>query len=75
MLPVVLKREEPQVDQSMLIPLSRLVEEGFYPETVAAVTHVSAASDALKRTLVRPDEYLRLREHLKRFQSWHAVDP
>lgn len=69
MLPVVLKREEPHVDQTRLIPLYKLVEEGFYPEMVAAVTHVSAASDALKRTLVRPKEYMKLREYLKRFRG------
>ena len=69
MLPVVLKEEKLHVDPSKLIPLSRLVEEGFYPEMVAAVTHVSAAPDALKRTLIRPQEYFKLKEYLKKFQS------
>lgn len=69
MLPVIRKKKEPQVDQTRLMPLSRLVEEGFYPEMVAAVTHVSATPDALKRTLVRPKEYMKLREYLKKFRG------
>lgn len=69
MLPVVLKREEPQVDQSVLMPLYRLVEEGFYPEMVAWATRTSSEPEALKRTLIRPQEYFKLKDHLKHFQS------
>lgn len=69
MLPVVLKREEPQVDQSVLIPLYRLVEEGFYPEIVAWATKTSSDPEALKRTLLRPEEFSKLKEYLKHFQS------
>lgn len=75
MLPVVLKREEPEVDEAVLIPLYRLVEDGFYPEMVAWATRTSAEPEALRRTLIRPDEYFKLKEYLKHFQSWHAVDP
>lgn len=69
MLPVVLKREKPQVDESVLVPLYRLVEEGFYPEMVAWATKTSSNPEALKSTLIRPDEYFRLKKYLKRFQG------
>lgn len=70
MLPVVLKKEAPQVDESVLIPLYRLVEEGFYPEIIAWATNTDSDSEALKRTLIRPQEYFRLKEHLKHFQTY-----
>lgn len=69
MLPVVLKEEEPHVDQTVLIPLYRLVEEGFYPEMVAWATRTSSDPEALKRTLLRPEEFAKLKEYLKRFRG------
>lgn len=69
MLPVVLKRKEPEVDESILIPLYKLVEEGFYPEIIAWATNIDSDPEALKSTLIRPQEYLRLKEYLKHFQS------
>lgn len=69
MLPVILKREEPQVDESVLIPLYKLVEEGFYPEMVAWATRTSSEPEALKSTLIRPQEYFKLKEYLKKFRG------
>lgn len=69
MLPVIRKKEEPEVDEGVLIPLYRLVEDGFYPEIIAWATKTSSEPEALKSTLIRPGEYLKLREHLKKFQS------
>lgn len=69
MLPVVLKKQDLQVDESVLVPLYRLVEEGFYPEIVAWATKTSSDPEALKSTLIRPQEYLKLKAHLRHFQS------
>ena len=69
MLPVVREKEEPEVDEAVLIPLYRLVEEGFYPEIIAWATKTSSKPEALKSTLIRPQEYLRLKKYLKHFQS------
>jgi len=69
MLPVIRKKEEPEVDERVLIPLYRLVEDGFYPEIIAWATKTSSEPEALKSTLIRPDEYFRLKKYLKRFQG------
>lgn len=69
MLPVVLKEEEPHVDQTRLIPLYNLVEEGFYPEIIAWATHTSSEPEALERTLLRPEEFSKLKKYLKSFRG------
>lgn len=70
MLPVIRKKEELQVDESVLIPLYRLVEDGFYPEIIAWATKTSSEPEALKSTLIRPQEYLKLKNYLKHFQTY-----
>lgn len=69
MLPVVLKKGEPQADYAVLVPLYKLVEDGFYPEIIAWATHTDSDSEALKRTLIRPQEYFKLKAYLKKFQG------
>lgn len=69
MLPVVREKEEPEVDEAVLIPLYRLVEDGFYPEIIAWATKTSSEPEALKSTLIRPEEFAKLKEYLKKFRG------
>lgn len=69
MLPVVFKKKEPEVDEEVLIPLYRLVEEGFYPEIIAWATNTDSSPEALKGTLIRSEEFSKLKEYLKHFRG------
>lgn len=53
-------------DSSRLMPLSRLLREGFSPELIARETHVTLTPKALERTLIPAEDFFRLREHLHR---------
>lgn len=68
MLPI-LKDDRVRADESMLIPLYKLVEKGFSPEIVAWATKTSSDPEALKRTLLRPEEFSKLKEYLKKFRG------
>lgn len=52
-------------DDSRLIPLSRLLREGFSPELIARETHITLNPKALDRTLIPPEAFTKLREHLR----------
>lgn len=68
MLPI-LKDDRVRADEAMLIPLYKLVEEGFSPEIVAWATKTSSEPEALRRTLLRPEEFSKLKKYLKRFRG------
>lgn len=68
MLPI-LKDDRVRADESMLIPLYKLVEEGFSPEIVAWATKMSSEPEALRRTLLRPEEFSKLKKYLKNFRG------
>ena len=68
MLPI-LKDDRVRADETMLIPLYKLVEEGFSPEIVAWATKTSSEPEALRRTLLRPEEFSKLKEYLKNFRG------
>ncbi|MCT6836802.1 MAG: hypothetical protein M3036_04015 [Bifidobacteriales bacterium] len=52
-------------DSSRLVPLSQLLREGFSPELIARETHVTLNPKALERTLIPPEAFTKLREHLR----------
>lgn len=54
-----------EADDTELIPLSQLLREGFSPELIARETHITLNPRALDRTLIPPEAFTKLREHLR----------
>lgn len=61
-------------DDSRLIPLSRLLREGFSPELIARETNVTLTPKALERTLIPAEDFFRLREHLHDPNLYHESE-